>query len=367
MSIPDWNRRAAGIVESYDAVADAYAKCFARELEQKPFDRELIDRWAQEQADTGRVCDLGCGPGQVSSYLAARGVDVFGVDLSRGVVETARRMHPDLRFEVGDARHLNHPDSSLAGIVAFYSWIHLERTDIAAAMHEATRLLAPGGRLLVAMHVGDGEVGTESWLGQEVAVFATLVQPAELAAWARHAGLAVDRVHTRSPYDFEYPSERVFLEAHRPAVWTEPFEIRAARQEEHMELTALAHAAKRSHGDPESWIRQWRTDLSFSREYIAAVPVCVATRGDAIIGVVAVGEGPQIDHLWVAPAHSGAGVGRALLMRAADEARRSGANRIRIESDPGAEGFYLRFGARRVGEVASVPDGRRLPLLYLEV
>jgi hypothetical protein len=39
---------------------------------------------------------------------------------------------------------------------------------------------------------------------------------------------------------------------------------------------------------------------------------------------------------------------------------------LRIASDPFAEGFYRRMGARRVGVVPSTPRGRTLPLLLLD-
>ncbi len=45
----------------------------------------------------------------------------------------------------------------------------------------------------------------------------------------------------------------------------------------------------------------------------------------------------------------------------------SGGATLRIASDPNAEGFYLKMGARRVGETPSQPEGRALPLLLLEV
>jgi len=74
----------------YDRVAGAYAERYFTELERKPFDRELLDRFAADLRGRGPVCDLGCGPGHVGRYLAERGVEVIGVDLSPGMVALAR-------------------------------------------------------------------------------------------------------------------------------------------------------------------------------------------------------------------------------------------------------------------------------------
>jgi len=64
----------AGLAAKYDRVAEKYAAAFFDELERKPFDRALLDRFAAAAAGRGRVCDVGCGPGHVGRYLAARGV-----------------------------------------------------------------------------------------------------------------------------------------------------------------------------------------------------------------------------------------------------------------------------------------------------
>jgi GNAT superfamily N-acetyltransferase len=72
--------------------------------------------------------------------------------------------------------------------------------------------------------------------------------------------------------------------------------------------------------------------------------------------------------LFVDPPAIGSGVGRVLLEDAVASAGRRGWSTVRVESDPGAEGFYIRHGARRVGEVPSGSvAGRQLPLLEVPV
>jgi predicted N-acetyltransferase YhbS len=84
-----------------------------------------------------------------------------------------------------------------------------------------------------------------------------------------------------------------------------------------------------------------------------------------------VGEGRELDleHLWVTPEHIGTGVGRLLFDHAVRRAVSLGAETVRIESDPNAEGFYRRMGAVRAGEISYPIDGqkRTLPLLVAEV
>jgi len=49
---------------------------FVNELQQKPLDCELLNRFASEVAGRGEVCDLGRGPGDVERYLRSIGTSV---------------------------------------------------------------------------------------------------------------------------------------------------------------------------------------------------------------------------------------------------------------------------------------------------
>jgi 2-polyprenyl-3-methyl-5-hydroxy-6-metoxy-1,4-benzoquinol methylase len=50
----------------------------------------------------GSVLDAGCGTGRLARELARRGVDTVGVDLDRSMIETARRLAPDLTWVLSD-------------------------------------------------------------------------------------------------------------------------------------------------------------------------------------------------------------------------------------------------------------------------
>jgi GNAT superfamily N-acetyltransferase len=146
--------------------------------------------------------------------------------------------------------------------------------------------------------------------------------------------------------------------------------VRPALPEEHAVLSDLARAAKAHWGYPEEWLELWRDDLTFTPERIARGGVVCAERAGGLLGCAAFdtsGSPAELDALWVHPAAIGTGIGRRLLAEVTSLARAGGATRLRIESDPNTEAFYLRMGARRVGETPSVPAGRRLPLLELEL
>jgi SAM-dependent methyltransferase len=201
----------------YDAVAGAYVDQFADEFESKPFDRDVLDDFAQHVAGLGMVLDLGCGPGQVAGYLAAQGVPVVGVDLSPGMVAVAQQRHPRLDFQVGDMRDLAFGDRTLAGIAAFYSIIHIPRDEIPAVLAEQRRLLNPGGLLLLAFHEGDRVEHIDEFLGEPVSLDFVFFTRTEMEDYLDTAGFELVWGRQRRPYpDIEAQTERTYLLSRRP-------------------------------------------------------------------------------------------------------------------------------------------------------
>lgn len=202
---------------SYDRIAFRYAEALFDELSRKPFDRLLLDTFAEHVRGRGDVWDIGCGPGHVGHYLHERGVSVCGLDLSPGMIACARQLNPELSFREGSMLALDTPDDSLAGIVCFYAIIHLRRDEAETALREFWRAVQPGGPILLAFHGGSGEVHSTEMMGEPVDVTATLFEGDEMAGYARDAGFIDVDVRERRPYEFEYQSRRVYLSARKPA------------------------------------------------------------------------------------------------------------------------------------------------------
>jgi SAM-dependent methyltransferase len=91
-----------------------------------------------------RVLDVCCGPGYVAGAAAARGAAAAGLDFSPAMLEIARAAHPRLDFAHGDAEALPFPDGSFGAVVSNFGIHHVPHP--AAAVAQARRVLAPGGR-----------------------------------------------------------------------------------------------------------------------------------------------------------------------------------------------------------------------------
>src|SRR6266581_7695008 len=133
--------KTSDVQSGYDLVADEYARRLYGELQHKPLDRRLLDRFADTVRNVGLACDLGCGPGHIASYLHGRGIQVCGMDLSQGMIQCAQKLNPGIEFIQGDMRALPVHNNAWAGIAAFYAVVNLPNNDLARSLREAMRVL----------------------------------------------------------------------------------------------------------------------------------------------------------------------------------------------------------------------------------
>lgn len=145
--------------ERYAAVAEQYIELFGRSAEVHADDRALIGRHLSIRP--GAVLDLGCGPGHLTAYLRSLDVDAFGMDLVPEFIHHARTAFPEGRFGVGSLHRLPVPDSSAAGVLAWYSLIHLPPGDLEAVLVEMRRAMAHGGALVAGFFEGEEIEGFE--------------------------------------------------------------------------------------------------------------------------------------------------------------------------------------------------------------
>jgi trans-aconitate 2-methyltransferase len=111
--------------------------------------RPALDLMAQIPLENPRViCDLGCGPGNITRLLAQRWPDatVTGVDSSAAMLATARREAPAITFQQANIAHWSPPaPADLLFSNATLHWLD----DHAKLLPRLITLLAPGGVLAV--------------------------------------------------------------------------------------------------------------------------------------------------------------------------------------------------------------------------
>lgn len=94
-----------------------------------------------------RILDIAAGTGTSSAALAQSGADVTALDFSKGMLETGKKLHPELTFVFGDA--LNLPFENDTFDVTTISFGLRNTNDTSRALQEGLRVTKPGGSIYV--------------------------------------------------------------------------------------------------------------------------------------------------------------------------------------------------------------------------
>lgn len=134
------------ITSTYDSIADWYEEWLGgtNEISHDPFATPLFDLIGDVAGR--RICDLGCGQGRVTRYLARQGAEVVGVDASAAMLEIATHypIIDQLEYRHDDAHTLaSCRDAEFDGVVCNMALMDIP--DLTAAIASVHRVLRPGG------------------------------------------------------------------------------------------------------------------------------------------------------------------------------------------------------------------------------
>ena len=96
------------------------------------------------------VLEIGCGEGLVAAVLAQNCERLVGCDYSAAAVKTARKSVPNAEFAYSNATHLRFSDASFSAVVMSDVAEHLLPAQFEHSLREVCRVLAPGGRVIIA-------------------------------------------------------------------------------------------------------------------------------------------------------------------------------------------------------------------------
>jgi demethylmenaquinone methyltransferase/2-methoxy-6-polyprenyl-1,4-benzoquinol methylase len=153
-----------------------------------------------------KVLELGFGTGH-SAVALARSVGprgkVFGIDISEGMLEVARKRAADegvadrVELSLGDARQLAFADGQFDAAFTSFTLELFNEGDIPRVLGETRRVLRPGGRLAVVAMAREEEVNVMTeiyvWMHRHFPHFVDC-RPIDVPAWLQPAGFTVDRL-----------------------------------------------------------------------------------------------------------------------------------------------------------------------------
>lgn len=124
----------------------------------KLFPSGIIDYFVNKVS--GRVLDVGSGPGRDAEILRSAGLNVVCLDASDQMVKLT--LAKNFESVCADLLELPFPDQSFEGVWAYTSLLHIAKKDISKALSEVKRVLKPNGTLGLGMIEGNSEIYKES-------------------------------------------------------------------------------------------------------------------------------------------------------------------------------------------------------------
>jgi SAM-dependent methyltransferase len=195
------------ILDEFSHQADSFARSPAMSL------AETLDAVVELVPEDPTACwlEIACGPGLIARATARRVGSVQGVDLTPSMVDKARAEAvaagvDNVSFAVGDATDLDLGTDSFDGAITRFSLHHIPAP--VRVLEEMSRVVKPGGLIVVADHVTDEDGEAAAWHEQierlrDPSHWACLT-PGRLAAMGEEVGLEPDLdrvVPFRIPYD----------------------------------------------------------------------------------------------------------------------------------------------------------------------
>jgi ubiquinone/menaquinone biosynthesis C-methylase UbiE len=200
----------------YNFTAKQYSDRFCNELDGKPFDCSVLNRFAKTVKANGLIIEFATGSGHIADYLYKCGLKkIQATDITEESINIATKKYPNINFGLANMLKTQFEDNSINGIVCFYGIVHFTYKEIDEVLNEWKRILRIGGRALFSFHIGNDEsLRVESFLDNENAKatwnFFNVDKVLELM---EKNGIVYDEVVIRYPYlEKEHPSKRCYIQ-----------------------------------------------------------------------------------------------------------------------------------------------------------
>jgi len=149
------------VEESYDKMGEQYHNF----RDNEKFNNEL-KKFTELLPSSGRILDAGSGVGiPVSQFLVKKGFRVTGVDISKKMIDLAKKNVPEAIFYHRNILELDFPNDSFDGIICVYTLWHIPRETHSSIVENFHRMLKDDGTLVLNTGVHESE-GMSEFFGE---------------------------------------------------------------------------------------------------------------------------------------------------------------------------------------------------------
>lgn len=135
------------VVSIYNKIANKYHKTFFTPS-------NYLDDFLRYIPKKRKILDIGCGVGVDSSYVKSKGYIPTGIDISKKMLEIAKKNNPQLDFRLSDMRKLNFKNDSYNGIIVSYSLIHIPKNEVPKVISNFYKILKKNGIIYLGLQSG---------------------------------------------------------------------------------------------------------------------------------------------------------------------------------------------------------------------
>ncbi len=177
-------------VDRFGAWAETYDRHWLQRSIFAPVQKTVMEMAAREVPRPVAILDVGCGTGRLLRFAESRFPEarLVGVDAALGMVKQAEASRPpgsEARFQQSHAEDLPFGDAEFDLVFSTLTFHHWH--DQARGIAEVARVLAPGGRWLLADFIPTGPIR----FARRLFLLTRFRERPELAAMLLPAGLAI--------------------------------------------------------------------------------------------------------------------------------------------------------------------------------
>ena len=197
-------------IDDYNDIAKEYKKEFVNDKTNE----KNIDQFLQS-LKRKNVLDAGCGNGRDCKYINQKGFKVKGIDLSKAMLVIAKKMVPEVDFEVMDITNITYSDNSYDGIISNCSFFHIPVEELPKTLNSFSKILRPNGKLLLILQEGLGETMIEEPFRKGVYIYMNYFSVKQISDLLLKHGFEIDSIlREESPNDLELGKGKLIVLSH---------------------------------------------------------------------------------------------------------------------------------------------------------